>query len=97
MSCFLHLRLAGGLIDIARAIRVLKRYSVVQPRFSMAREGPLEVATVSGTLPDPRHSAGLAEALARIPGVLEAVVSRDDGALAAFHYAAPRATSRRRA
>jgi hypothetical protein len=90
MNCLLHLRLAGGLIGVARAMRVLKRYSILQPRVSMACEGAIEVATVSGTLPEPRRSLGLAEALARIPGVLEAVVSRDDGAFTAFHYA-PRA------
>lgn len=97
MRCLLHLRLAGGLIDVARAMRVLKRYSILQSRVSLAREGALEIATVSGTLPDPRRSVGLAAALARIPGVLEAVVSRDDEAVAAFYCAAPRSSSRRRA
>ncbi|MGZ5084870.1 MAG: hypothetical protein ACXWHB_14435 [Usitatibacter sp.] len=96
MNCLLHLRLAGGLIGVAKAMRILKRYSILEPRVSMAREGVHEVATVSGTLTDPRRSVGLAEALARVPGVLEAVISRDDGALAAFHYA-PRRASRRRA
>jgi hypothetical protein len=36
MNCLLHLRLAGGLIGVARAMRVLKRYSILQPRVSMA-------------------------------------------------------------
>ena len=96
MNCLLHVRLAGGLIGVARAMRVLKRFSILQPHVSMAREGAMEVATVSGTLPDPRRCVGLAEALGRIPGVLEAVVARDDGALAAFHYA-PHAGTRWRA
>ena len=78
MRCLLHVKLSGGLIEIARAMRVLKRYSISQSQVSVAREGRLEVATLVGTLPDPRLSLGLATALARIPGVLEAVVSRDD-------------------
>jgi hypothetical protein len=92
MRCLLHLRLAGGLIDIARAMRVLKRYRISQSRVSLAREGSLEVATVRGTLSDARRSIGLAAALARIPGVLEAVVSRDDESLAAFYEAPPRSS-----
>src|SRR5450631_4437351 len=88
MTCLLQLRLAGGLIDIARAMRVLKRYSISQSRVSLAREGSREVATVMGTLADPRRSVGLAAALSRIPGVLEAVVSREDESVAAF-YSAP--------
>lgn len=93
MRCLLHLRLTGGLIDVARAMRVLKRYSISQPRVSLTREGSLEVATVRGTLSDPRRSIGLAAALSRIPGVLEAVVSRDDNSLAAL-YCAPRKEAR---
>ncbi len=87
MRCRLHLRLTGGLIDVARAMRVLKRYSISQPRVSMTREGSREVATVRGTLSDARRSIGLAAALSRIPGVLEAVVSRDDDSLAALEDA----------
>ena len=90
MTCLLQLRLAGGLIDIARAMRVLKRYSISQSRVSMAREGSREVATVMGTLSDSRRSVGLAAALSRIPGVLEAVVSREDESVAAFYSAVPR-------
>lgn len=93
MTCLLQLRLAGGLIDIARAMRVLKRYSISQSRVSMAHEGSREVATVMGTLADPRHSVGLAAALSRIPGVLEAVVSREDESIAAS-YSAPTRSSR---
>ena len=84
------MRLAGGLIDVARAMRVLKRYSILQPRVSLRREGTFEVATVSGMLADARGSARLAAALSQIPGVLEAVVSRDDEPLAAFYGARPR-------
>ena len=79
------MRLAGGLIDVARAMRVLKRYSISQSSVSLSREGSLEVATVSGTLKDPRRSVGLAAALSRIPGVLEAVVSRNNEPLASFY------------
>jgi hypothetical protein len=93
MTCLLQLRLAGGLIDVARAMRVLKRYSISQSRVSMAREGSREVATVMGTLSDPRRSVGLAAALSRIPAVLEAVVSREDESVAAF-YCAPQRSSR---
>ena len=97
MTCLLHLRLAGGLIDVARAMRVLKRYSISQSRVSLAREGAVEVATVKGTLYDPRRSTGLAAALSRIPGVLEAVVSRgDESPLAAFYSEGPRKSSPRR-
>src|SRR5258708_9136364 len=87
MRCRLHLRLTGGLIDVARAMRVLKRYNISQPRVSMTREGSREVATVRGTLSDSRRSIGLAAALSRIPGGLEAVVSRDDDSLAALEEA----------
>ena len=90
MSCLLHLKLTGGLVAVARAMRVLKRYSISQARVSLAREGSLEIATVGGKLADPRRSEGLAVALARIPGVLEAVVSSDDESLVAFHRALPR-------
>ena len=90
MSCLLQLRLTGGLIDVARAMRVLKRYSISQSRVSLAREGSREVATVRGTLSDPRRCVGLAAALSRIPGVLEAVVSREDESVAAFYSAPPR-------
>lgn len=93
MTCLLQLRLTGGLIDVARAMRVLKRYSISQSRVSMAREGSREVATVMGTLSDPRRSVGLAAALSRIPAVLEAVVSREDESVAAF-YCAPQRSSR---
>ena len=93
MRCLLHLRLAGGLIDVARAMRVLKRYSISQSRVSLAREGPVEVATVRGTLADSRRSIGLAAALSRIPGVLEAVISRDDESLAALYCAPPESSS----
>jgi hypothetical protein len=89
MRCLLQVRLAGGLIDIARAMRVLKRYSILQSRVSLAREGSREIATVNGTLSDARRSRGLATALSRIPGVLEAVVSRDNERLAAFYGAPP--------
>ena len=92
MTCLLQLRLAGGLIDVARAMRVLKRYSISQSRVSLAREGSREVATVRGTLSDARRSVGLAAALSRIPGVLEAVVSREDESVAAFYYAAQRSS-----
>ncbi|MGZ5034161.1 MAG: hypothetical protein ACXWAC_13265 [Usitatibacter sp.] len=71
---------------------MLKRYSISQSRVSLAREGSLEVATVRGTLSDARRSIGLAAALSRIPGVLEAVVSRDDDSLAAFYCAPPRSS-----
>ena len=90
MSCLLHLRLAGSLIEVARAMRVLKRYSISQPRVSLALEGSLEVATVRGTLSDARRSTGLAAALARIPGVLEAVVTRDKESIVALYCAPPR-------
>jgi hypothetical protein len=70
-------------------MRVLKRYSISQSRVSLAREGSQEVATVSGTLSDARRSTGLAAALSRIPGVLEAVVSREDESVAAFYRAPP--------
>ena len=90
MSCLLHLRLAGGLIDVARAIRVLRRYSVSGLSISMGREGPLEVATVGAALSDARESRGLAAALSLVPGVLEAVVSRGDESLIAFHCATPK-------
>ena len=90
MSCLLHLKLAGGLVGVARAMRVLKRYSISQSRVSLAREGSLEIATVRGKLSDARRSEGLAAALSRIPGVLEAVVSLDDESLVAFHRAIPR-------
>jgi hypothetical protein len=93
MRCLLHLRLAGGLIEVARAMRVLKRYSILQSRVSLAREGLVEVATVSGTLSDARRSSGLAAALSRIPGVLEAVVSRNDQPLASFYCDRPRSLS----
>lgn len=79
------MRLASGLIGVARAMRVLKRFSISQSRVSLAREGSFEVATVSGTLANARRSMGLAAALSRIPGVLEAVVSRDNQPLAAFY------------
>ena len=69
-------------------MRVLKRYSISQSRVSFAREGSVEVATVKGTLSDSRRSMGLAAALSRIPGVLEAVISRDDESVAAL-YCAP--------
>jgi hypothetical protein len=97
VTCLLHLRLAGGLIEVARAMRVLKRYSISQSRVSLAREGSLEVATVKGTLADSSRSRGLATALSRIPGVLEAVVSRGDEYLAAFHAASSKKPSPRRA
>ena len=90
MSCLLHLKLTGGLVDVARALRVLKRYSISQSRVSLAREGSLEVATVWGKLADARRSKRLARTLSRIPGVLEAVVSRDDEYLATFHRTMPR-------
>lgn len=73
-------------------MRVLKRYSISQSRVSLTREGSLEVATVSGMLSDSRISIGLTAALSRIPGVLEAVVSRDDEPLAAFYGARPRSS-----
>jgi len=88
----LQLRLAGGLIDVARAMRVLKRYSISQSRVSMVREGSWEVATVRGTLSDARRCVGLAAALSRIPAVLEAVVSREDESVAAFYCAPPRSS-----
>jgi hypothetical protein len=93
MRCELELRLIGGLIDVARAMRVLKRYSISQSRVSLAREGSREVATVRGTLSDARRSTGLATALSRIPGVLEAVVSREDESVAAFYCAPPRSSN----
>jgi hypothetical protein len=71
---------------------VLKRYSISQSRVSLAREGSREVATVRGTLSDARRSTGLAAALSRIPGVLEAVVSREDESVAAFYCAPPRSS-----
>ena len=74
-------------------MRVLKRYSISQSRVSIAREGSVEVATVKGTLYDPRRSTGLAHALSRIPGVLEALVLRDDESLAAFYCAPSRKSS----
>jgi hypothetical protein len=93
MTCLLHLRVSGGLLDVARALRVLRRYRIAQSCFSMAREGSMEVATVRGTLHDARRSNGLAAALGRIPGVLEAVISRDDESLAAFDGGASRSPS----
>jgi hypothetical protein len=84
-ACLLQLRLAGGLIDVAKALRVLKRYRIAHSRVSLAREGSRDVATVSAKLFDPQHSIGLAAALSRIPTVLEAIVSRDDDSLAAFY------------
>ena len=96
MTCQLHVRLAGGLIDIARAMRVLKRYRIERSELSIAREGSVEVATVKGTLYDPRGSTGLTAALARIPAVLEAVVSHEDQSVAAFYCAGWGSSSPRR-
>jgi hypothetical protein len=90
VSLVLQLRLSGGLLDVARAMRVLKRYSISQSRVSLVREGLAEVATVRGTLSNPRRSKGLTAALARLPGVLEAVISRDDDLLVAHYFAPPR-------
>ena len=78
MTVSLQLRMSGGLLEVARAMRVLKRYSISQSRVSLSRVGSVEVATVRGTLADAHRSVGLAAALARVPGVLEAVISRDD-------------------
>ena len=97
MTCLLHLRLTGGLIDVARAMRVLRRYRIAQSRVSLVREGSVEVATVNGTLHDPRRSRRLTDALARLPGVLEAVVSRGDEAVAAFYSPDAGRVSRNRA
>ena len=91
MRCLLRMRLAGGLIVVARAMRVLRRYDVSRPRVSMAREGSLEVATVSAMLPDSRQSVDLTNALARMHGLLEAVVSRDEWPVIAF-YVQPRSS-----
>ena len=79
MSCLLHLRLEGSLVELARAMRVLKRYRIHEPSVAITREGEQEVAVVHGTLDDARHSLGLAGALSRIPGLLEAVISGDGG------------------
>jgi hypothetical protein len=85
--CQLRLRLDGTLIGVARAMRVLKRYRIVQSRVWIVREGAIDVATVSGVLPDWRRSSRLAASLSRIPGVVEAVVSRNEVDLAAFRRA----------
>ncbi len=78
MSALLHLRLSGGLVEIARAMRVLKRYSIYEPRISAVREGPVEVTVVHGRLFDAECSFGLARALSRLPGLIEAAISRED-------------------
>ena len=89
MSCLLHLRLTGSLVDVARAMRVFRRYSISLSRISLAPQGSLEVATVCGMLSDARRPKGLADALSRIPGVLEAVISHDEESVVVLSCAPP--------
>jgi hypothetical protein len=87
MSCSIHLRVTGGLIDLARVMRFLRRYSVSQSRVSLTQEGGRDVATILANVRDRRRSRRLATALPRMPSVLEAVISDGDSLVA--HYFAP--------
>jgi hypothetical protein len=73
MSLSLRLRMSGTLLDVARVMRVLKRYSVCQSRVSLGSD----MATVRGLVQDSRRSRGLAAALARAPNVIEAEILDD--------------------
>jgi hypothetical protein len=84
MSCSIHLRVSGGLLDLARVIRFLKRHRASQSSVSLMREGGREFATVLATVRDARRSRRLATALPAMPSVLEAVIS--DGDLLLAHY-----------
>jgi hypothetical protein len=88
MSCSIHLRVAGGLIDLARVMRFLRRYRVSQSRVSLQREGGVEIATILGTVRDTRRSRRLATELPGLPSVVEAVISNGES-LIAHYFARP--------
>jgi hypothetical protein len=87
MSCSIHLRVGGGLIDLARVMRFLRRHRASQSSVSLGREGGRDVATILATVRDMRRSRRLATALPGLPSLLEAVISDGDRLVA--HYFAP--------
>jgi len=89
MSCSIRLRVAGDLVHLAKVMRVLSRHRVAQSRVSLMRQGNAEFAAVLATLKDARRSRRLATELARMPSVLEAVISGDDDFLVAHYFAQP--------
>jgi hypothetical protein len=76
-SLSLRLRMSGSLLDVARVMRVLKRYSVCRSRVSLVRDGTAEVAAVHGMFEDARRYKGLAAVLARSPNVIEVEILDD--------------------
>jgi hypothetical protein len=84
MTCSIRLRVTGGLLDLARVIRFLRRHRASHSSISLMRDGSREFATVLATVRDPRRSRRLAIALPALPSVLEAVIS--DGDLLLAHY-----------
>jgi hypothetical protein len=95
MSCSIHLRVTGGLIDLARVMRFLRRHSASHSSVSLRREGGRDVATILGTVRDMRRSRRLAIALPGIPGVLEAVISDGDRLVAHYRAQHPQQTTTR--
>jgi hypothetical protein len=74
MSCSVQLRVAGTLLDFARVLRLLKRYSASPPRVRWTGEGHSNVAMILATVPGRERSRTLTTALARVPAVLDAVI-----------------------
>ncbi len=86
-GCLLEVRLAGGLLAVARTLRVLKRFGIDRPRVRLEGRGAQEVATLNGALVDPACSQALAYALSRLPHVQEASIVRD-GEQVVAHFSA---------
>ncbi|HXN14874.1 MAG TPA: hypothetical protein VN878_00770 [Usitatibacter sp.] len=85
----MQLRVAGGLLDLAKVMRVLKRHCVSHSKVAIGREGGREIATVHAIL-DKRRSKRLAVALERLPTVLEAVMFADGDFQVTHYFAQPR-------
>ena len=88
VSRSVRLKVYGGLLDVAKVMRVLKRHSISRSAVSLGRDGVGEYATVLGTLQSMRGTRSLARALSRIPSVLEAVIT-GDGDVPLAHYLGP--------
>jgi hypothetical protein len=73
MSCSVQLRVAATLLDFARVLRVLNRYSASLSRVCWTGGGP-NVAMIPATVASREGSRTRTTALARVPAVLDAVI-----------------------
>ena len=84
MAYSVHLRLHGDLLGVARVIRLLRRYAVTAAEVVVERFPGHEITSMRGTLTVGHRAQGLAAALGRSPGVVNAVILDESKVIAEF-------------